>query len=848
MGIKRCMSLIVLMLCTFFLSCTQVSDVKPAVKGFNPELDWTPAVMCKQDVLDDWETTGHISLKNKKGVDIPVSWMWCICYYNSYFEKEYNKVIEIIRKHSIPGLKVHNLTMTKEMAEKIGSLNSIESLSLEKVKFTRDILSHALQNRNIKQVELIDCGPVSDPVIEMLSELTGLKVLNLKKSSISSKSLIHLAQKTNLKVLSLSWLDCTYITDPVMKLLENFHGLQRLDLHSCKRISNNGLRSVARLKKLKVVTMNDCEKFTNTGLSYLNSMPCLETLKITDAEHISAIPLSLKNLVLNKCPSVTGEGLAQDLVYLNIKECTNINDKGLTDIGRITSLEKLILHDCTNVSLKGIQGLTQVCTLKHIEIKNSLNITDEVLKAFSKCKKLETLILDKCSKVTDKGIAWIGTISSLNHLVIPGCLNATDQGIESLMNCKKLERLDLDEWDGITDRSLILFERLPDLRYLCVTNCDKITEQGRKALQVKRKGLTVKGGLGGKFGGGRATESCALSALRWFRRHQAPDGSWSIHKYHTLCSVLPHCDHLDFDAEIYEKDNWDVLGTGFALLAFTGHQNSHKRGGFRDHIKKGIDYLKKAQKDDGSFSENNFIHAIASYALVENYGMTADPELKPYVQKAVDIIIKRQNKQGGWDYTSPSACSNTFVTAWNFWALRTARRTDLKTGKSLDRVKNFLDKIVPEIERGEGPKSVLKEHCARSFNFEKNMPGKRDRLSTAISLSCRIFAGYEDRQSDIMYAHANKTLEILDTDLKHANPYELYFGFLGAWGMTGGYWGKWSKKLKNPLWENQWKEGCMSGSWDPTDDPASQFGGRLITTAVLSLHFSFYYRYQYWGF
>src|SRR5207245_2051162 len=88
-------------------------------------------------------------------------------------------------------------------------------------------------------------------------------------------------------------------------------------------------------------------------------------------------------------------------------------------------------------------------------------------------------------------------------------------------------------------------------------------------------------------------------------------------------------------------------------------------GKYTKNVENGLKYLKTAQKPDGSFTGagDMYDNAIATMALCEAYGMTADPTLKNPAQIAVNYIVKAQHSGGGWRY-SPGTPGDTSVTGW----------------------------------------------------------------------------------------------------------------------------------------------------------------------------------------
>ena len=74
-------------------------------------------------------------------------------------------------------------------------------------------------------------------------------------------------------------------------------------------------------------------------------------------------------------------------------------------------------------------------------------------------------------------------------------------------------------------------------------------------------------GLGG---GSRGSESAVDASLRWFKKHQSPNGMWDAEKYFQNCTEDPKCEPGTGAQEE------SAAMTGFALLCFLGAGYDHK--------------------------------------------------------------------------------------------------------------------------------------------------------------------------------------------------------------------------------------------------------------------------------
>jgi hypothetical protein len=337
-----------------------------------------------------------------------------------------------------------------------------------------------------------------------------------------------------------------------------------------------------------------------------------------------------------------------------------------------------------------------------------------------------------------------------------------------------------------------------------------------------RGASTTRDALAKAFGGNKESEAAVGRGLAWLAHVQKKEGTVGYWEY----------DGTD------SKDR--ISATGLALLPFLAAGQTHKPGKdnlYRDHVNRGLDFLLKQQKADGSFSTGSYSHAIATVAVCEAFGMTSDKtKLLRAAQAAIDFIQKGQAPNGSWGYnlTIPDE-GDTSIVGWQIQALHSAKMCkDLKVSQAvLTKAMKFLD-------------SVASGATKSMYGYKR--AGDPTPTRTAIGLLCRYYLngwgpnhpGLRDGVAYLMRTHP-------PTAEKGYDMYYYYYATQIIHFHEGDAWSKdWNPKMRDFLLAKQRKDTGkveLDGSWDKDSSPwMGSHCGRLGTSCMALLTLEVYYR------
>ncbi len=137
--------------------------------------------------------------------------------------------------------------------------------------------------------------------------------------------------------------------------------------------------------------------------------------------------------------------------------------------------------------------------------------------------------------------------------------------------------------------------------------------------------------------------------------------------------------------------------TSLATIAFMSDGHVPGRGKYARQVERGVDFILAHATETGLIAADTshgpmYGHGFATLLLGEVYGMTEkDDQVRLALEKAVELIVRTQNDEGGWRYQPIPSDADVSVTICQVMALRSARNAGIKVpAETIDRAIDYV--------------------------------------------------------------------------------------------------------------------------------------------------------------
>lgn len=263
--------------------------------------------------------------------------------------------------------------------------------------------------------------------------------------------------------------------------------------------------------------------------------------------------------------------------------------------------------------------------------------------------------------------------------------------------------------------------------------------------------------------------------------------------------------------------------TSFALLAFMSQGHLPGQGKYGPEVNKGGQFLIASARDqDGLLvgargsGQVMYCHGMATLTLSQLWGVTQDDSIRPVLKRAVDLIIRCQNSEGGWRYQPKPEDADISVTVMQVMALRAAKNAGLHVPDQT------LQKAIAYIES-------CRDDKTGGYSY---MPKQRgpEFARTAAGVCVLQLAGLYDSK-DIP-----KAVEFLEKRFSNKSHfwYGHYYAGHAMHTVGGKSWDSWYARFKATVLPEQ----TPMGSWDGKkldDNPVGPVYQTSIAVITLSI-------------
>lgn len=325
-------------------------------------------------------------------------------------------------------------------------------------------------------------------------------------------------------------------------------------------------------------------------------------------------------------------------------------------------------------------------------------------------------------------------------------------------------------------------------------------------------------------GGDARTEAAVQAALRFLCQAQRPDGAWDPAASGAGQERAPLGETRDGAGKRAE-----TAITGLALLALMGAGHTHQAGDHADHVYRGLAFLIRGQKADGSLAGNaslyaaHYSHGMAALAMAEAAAITRDPAAIEATRRAVRHTQRMQHPTTGGFRYRPGETGDMSQLGWQAMVLDAAFRADVAVDPAAIRgIQTFLRSVRGGTHGG----------------LARYRPGEApSRTMTAEALAIRLLLGEAVPQAEI--EEAQRYMLEQPPGVGQDNYYYWYYATMALHQLQDDAWERWNAALRERLLATQRPDGSWSDAtvW-------GGYGGTVYTTAMATLCLESYYRHS----
>jgi Squalene-hopene cyclase C-terminal domain/Prenyltransferase and squalene oxidase repeat len=258
-------------------------------------------------------------------------------------------------------------------------------------------------------------------------------------------------------------------------------------------------------------------------------------------------------------------------------------------------------------------------------------------------------------------------------------------------------------------------------------------------------------------------------------------------------------------------------GRNAAVVALSGMAwlaggSTPDRGPYGQQVSRATDYLLDHTLDSGFITVEDaeshgpmYGHGFATLFLAEVYGMSPRDDLRDKLQKAIELIVRTQNTEGGWRYQPRKEDADISVTICQVMALRAARNAGLTVPRET------VDRCVDYVKRSQNGDGGFRYMLpAGPSGFPRSAAG------VVALYSAGIYEGDEvSRGLGYLEQFAPGAAQVAAPDADAHFFYGHYYAVQAMWHAGGARWQHWYPAVRDELVKRQKPDGSWADAICP---------------------------------
>ncbi len=244
---------------------------------------------------------------------------------------------------------------------------------------------------------------------------------------------------------------------------------------------------------------------------------------------------------------------------------------------------------------------------------------------------------------------------------------------------------------------------------------------------------------------------------------------------------------------------------GLTGLAFISSGSTPGRGPYGKNVDRITKYLLSICQSNGFIHHPEdrahgpmYGHGFATLFLAEVYGMSKQKELRPKLEKAVQLIVHAQNSDGGWRYGPRPNDADVSVTVCQIMALRAARNSGVHVPKAV------VDRCIAYLKKCQNADGGFRyQNRPMESKFHRSAAGvvalysagiyEGPELESALGYVMRYHPGRLHLQQDSFYYYGH------------------YYAVQAMWQRGGEDWKSWYPAIRDQLLRSEYRH--STGGW-----------------------------------